>query len=103
MFCNLHIHNKKEKISNHRYYVGGEIDYTGEVIVLLYNHGNMEYNISVGDAIAQLILEKISTLDVVEITEMPKRKNNQRGDQGLGFKSTKQIITNTIEKAYQNY
>jgi len=46
---------------NHVRAVGVEVinaDYTGEIKVLLRDHGNTNYEYKAGDSIAQLILEK---------------------------------------------
>jgi dUTP pyrophosphatase len=50
--------------------IGGGVidcDYRGSCKVILFNHSNENYSIKRGDKIAQLILEKISTPDVIEI------------------------------------
>ena len=39
-------------------------DYRGEVGVVLFNHGDQDFEVKMGDRIAQLILEKIDTLPV---------------------------------------
>ena len=36
-------------------------DYRGEVGVVLFNHGDQDFQVKMGDGIAQLILEKIDT------------------------------------------
>ena len=56
-------------------------DYRGEVKVLLFNQGSEDVDIKEGDRVAQLILEKISTPDVIEVSELP---DTQRGDGGFG-------------------
>ena len=51
---------------------GGVIDadYTGEVKVILRNHGNTIYGFKAADRIAQLILETIQTPDAIEIDNL---------------------------------
>ena len=39
----------------------------GEVGVVLFNHGDQDFEVNMGDRIAQLILEKIDTLPVEEV------------------------------------
>ena len=39
-----------------------DADYHGEVGVVLFNHGDQDFEVKMGDRIAQLILEKIDTL-----------------------------------------
>src|SRR5665647_484398 len=58
---------------NHKIYVGaGVIDagYRGEICVVLFNHSNYDLEIKTGDLIAQLILEKISTPEILEVDEL---------------------------------
>ena len=38
-----------------------DLDYHGEVCVVLFNHGDGDFEVKMGDRIAQLILEKIDT------------------------------------------
>lgn len=61
----------------------GVIDacYTGEVLVLLFNHGDEDFNVSIGDRIAQLILESIVCPEVTEITKLV---STDRGAGGFG-------------------
>ncbi len=70
--------------ANHFIDVGaGVIDacYTGEVMVLLFNHGELDFKVSVGDRIAQLILESIVC---PEVTEVNKLVCTDRGAGGFG-------------------
>ena len=68
----------------HHIHVGAGIidaDYTGEVKVLL-NLGHKPFQVSSGDAIAQLILEKISIPVLHRVDTLPSMK---RGDRGCGL------------------
>lgn len=56
-------------------------DYRGNVGVVLFNHSNIAKHIQLGERIAQLIIEKISTPDVVEIDELD---DTERGEGGYG-------------------
>jgi dUTP pyrophosphatase len=57
-------------------------DFCGNVGVILFNHGQDDFHIKVGDRIAQLILEKIETdAIVVEVDELEK---SERGNGGFG-------------------
>ena len=56
-------------------------DYTAEYKVVMFNHGDKEYEYSKGDRIAQLVLEKISTPPVVEVVELYE---SARGEGGFG-------------------
>ena len=56
-------------------------DYTGEVKVVLFNHGHADFQVNKGDRIAQLILEKCDTPEVVEIGAV---EDTERGSKGFG-------------------
>ena len=56
-------------------------DYRGEVGVVLFNHGDQDFEVKMGDRIAQLILEKIDTLPVEEVQGLD---NTVRGSGGFG-------------------
>jgi len=45
-------------------------DYRGNVGVILFNHSSTDFKVSVGDRIAQLILERIAIADVVEVQQL---------------------------------
>ena len=45
-------------------------DYRGEVGVVLFNHGAEDLVVSVGDRVAQLVLEKIAFVDPTEVTSL---------------------------------
>jgi dUTP pyrophosphatase len=56
-------------------------DYTGEVKVVLFNHGHTDFQVNKGDRIAQLVLEKCDTPEVVEIGLL---EETERGSGGFG-------------------
>lgn len=56
-------------------------DYRGKVGVVLINHSEDVFYVKVGDRIAQLVLEKISTPDVQEIET---HSETARGEGGFG-------------------
>ena len=56
-------------------------DYTGEVKVVLFNHGHADFQVNKGDRIAQLVLEKCDTPEVVEIGLL---EETERGSGGFG-------------------
>eukprot|EP01091_Cochliopodium_minus_P008620 TRINITY_DN1984_c0_g3_i1.p1 TRINITY_DN1984_c0_g3~~TRINITY_DN1984_c0_g3_i1.p1 ORF type:complete len:149 (-),score=42.59 TRINITY_DN1984_c0_g3_i1:32-478(-) len=58
-----------------------DCDYRGNVGVVLFNHSNEDFEIKRGDRIAQLILEKISTPEVVEVEDLD---STERGEGGFG-------------------
>lgn len=62
-----------------------DIDYTGPVGVVLFNHGHEDFTVKTGDKIAQLILERISNPKVVETQEVG---TTARGASGFGSTGT---------------
>lgn len=59
-------------------------DYTGEVKVILMNHGDEEFVIRSGDRIAQLVLERCSTPLSYEIPMEREVQETERGANGFG-------------------
>jgi len=61
-------------------------DYRGELKVLLFNHSDDDFTVRVGDRIAQLVLERIYTPDVVVVTGLPQtsRGSGAFGSTGRG-------------------
>ena len=62
---------------------GGVIDadYTGEVNVILQNHGQADCLFNAGDRIAQLIIERIANSDAMEVDDL---KITEGGKTGFG-------------------
>ena len=58
-----------------------DCDYRGALGVVLFNHSADDFHIKPGDRIAQLIIEKISTPDVVEVDDLDE---TARGAGGFG-------------------
>jgi len=58
-------------------------DYTGEMRVILFNHTDNDFSIQVGDRIAQLIFERISTPEVKEVY-YDELSQTERGAGGFG-------------------
>ncbi|KAL7912121.1 dUTP diphosphatase [Trichoderma velutinum] len=58
-----------------------DADYRGPVKVLLFNHAETDYEIKEGDRIAQLVLERIVTPEVVEVEVL---EESVRGAGGFG-------------------
>ena len=61
-------------------------DYRGEVGVVLFNHGDQDFEVNMGDRIAQLILEKIDTPPVEEVQGLG---DTVRGVGGFGSTGVK--------------
>ena len=60
-------------------------DYTGEIKVALFNHGDTALNINIGDRIAQLILENFTISTVEEVFDIDE---TSRGNNGFGSTGT---------------
>ncbi|KAF8456255.1 deoxyuridine 5'-triphosphate nucleotidohydrolase [Terfezia claveryi] len=58
-----------------------DADYRGQVKILLFNHADVDFEVKEGDRVAQLILERIYTPEVVTVTELPA---SVRGAGGFG-------------------
>jgi dUTP pyrophosphatase len=58
-----------------------DADYRGEVKVLLFNHAEKDFEIRVGDRVAQLVLERIYTPEVQVVEEL---EESVRGAGGFG-------------------
>jgi dUTP pyrophosphatase len=56
-------------------------DYRGVVKVLLFNHGDEDYVVNVGDRIAQMIMERIVRPDFMEVNS---HEETNRGNNGFG-------------------
>jgi len=66
----------------------GVIDsgYRGEVGVILINHGRKDFKINFNDRIAQLIIQKVNT---IEWNEVENLSESQRGEGGFGHTGVK--------------
>jgi dUTP pyrophosphatase len=62
-----------------------DADYRGEVKVLLFNHGEVQFHVNVGDRIAQLICEKYEAPEVLLVTSLD---DTDRGEGGFGSTGT---------------
>ncbi|KAI0203823.1 deoxyuridine 5'-triphosphate nucleotidohydrolase [Astrocystis sublimbata] len=62
-----------------------DADYRGPVKVLLFNHSDVDFAVAEGDRIAQLIIERIYTPDVVEVAQL---EASVRGAGGFGSTGT---------------
>ncbi|KAI0970323.1 deoxyuridine 5'-triphosphate nucleotidohydrolase [Xylaria arbuscula] len=62
-----------------------DADYRGQVKILLFNHSDADYSIAEGDRIAQLVIERIYTPEVLEVAEL---EESVRGAGGFGSTGT---------------
>ncbi|KAJ6516193.1 dUTPase-like protein [Mycena sanguinolenta] len=58
-----------------------DADYRGVVFVLLFNHSDKDFQVEEGDRVAQLIIERIYTPDVLEVQDLDE---TLRGAGGFG-------------------
>ena len=73
-------------------------DFRGELMIVLANFGSTPFNISIGQRVAQLILEKISLLPVEEVKDLP---SSTRGTLGFGSSNPRPPVTgDTKETSY---
>lgn len=66
----------------------GTIDegYRGEVGVVLMNHSDVDFNVEKHMRIAQLVVQLVPTVNVVEVSALSE---TERGDQGFGSSGVK--------------
>ena len=68
-------------------------DYTGEVKVIIVNHGKNDCRIQPGNRMAQLIMEKIDTSDMMEVDDLEKTERAERrcGSTDMSPKRTRPV------------
>jgi len=61
----------------------GTIDsgYRGEVGVILINHGKSDFEVRAGDRIAQIVINKVESAEIVEVDDLD---DTERGTGGFG-------------------
>ena len=66
----------------------GTIDagYRGEIMVTLFNSSKEDFHISLGDRIAQLLIQQVSKADFVRVEKLPQ---SDRGESGYGSSGKK--------------
>ena len=47
-------------------------DYRGEIQIIIYNHGDTDFNINNGDRIAQMILSPVIKMELEETNDLPE-------------------------------
>lgn len=58
-----------------------DVGYTGSIVVKLYNNGDTDYHVSVGDKISQLVILPILTPHMACVDEL---EDTERGTGGFG-------------------
>ena len=71
-----------------------DADYRGNVGVVLFNFGPTDFEVSIGDRIAQLILEQISMVPAVQVEELTE---TERGVGGFGSTGVSKTLKNVKE------
>src|SRR5690554_2512956 len=61
-------------------------DYRGNIGVILFNHSDVPFEVTIGDRIAQLILEKISRPDVKLVDDLNESERQESGFGSTGLK-----------------
>ena len=66
----------------------GTIDagYRGEIMVTLFNSSNEDFHISVGDRIAQLLIQQVAKAEFIHVESLPQ---SDRGESGYGSSGKK--------------
>ena len=72
-----------------------DVDYRGEVGVVLFNHSDEDFEVKQGDSIDQLILENISTPQVKETTDLPSTVRGSPGFGSIGVKGASENRKNS--------
>ncbi|KAI2619345.1 dUTP diphosphatase [Hypomontagnella submonticulosa] len=62
-----------------------DADYRGPLKVLLFNHAEADFEVAAGDRVAQLVIERIYTPEVLEVAEL---EESVRGAGGFGSTGT---------------
>ena len=59
----------------------GVIDscYRGEIIVLLFNHSDTEFQIEPGDRIAQILIQKVERVQFIPVNELSETTRSEEG------------------------
>ena len=72
-----------------------DADYRGEVGVVLFNFGDEDFTVNVGDRVAQLVLEKICMADAVEVEELTETERGAGGFGSTGVSAQQTISVGT--------
>jgi dUTP pyrophosphatase len=56
-----------------------DAQYRGEVKVLLFNHSEKDFSIQAGDRIAQLLVQKVESINFLPVDELDDTSRNNNG------------------------
>ena len=73
-----------------------DFDYRGNVGVVLFNHADVDFTVSRGDRVAQLILERISMAPAVEVQELSDTTRGAGGFGSTGVATTATVATAAV-------
>jgi len=82
-----------------------DADYRCEVIVLLVNHRKLDYKVTIGERIAQLVVERIADQDWMEVDGLDEteRAGKGFGSTGTGLELKETQLTICFLQADSNY
>ena len=61
-----------------------DADYTGQIGVILINHGKDQFVIKEGDRIAQMVINKVEQLNWIPVDNLEALGETERGQKGFG-------------------
>lgn len=76
-----------------------DYDYRGPVSVILFNYSDTDFHIKEGDRIAQLILEKIATPEVLEVDSLDSTERGAGGFGSTGIKKRAEVVAVAVSTA----
>lgn len=76
-----------------------DADYRGQVKVLLFNHSDVDFAVNEGDRVAQLVLERIYTPEVLEVAELEESVRGAGGFGSTGGFGAAEISTVSLDGA----
>ncbi|KAK9324417.1 dUTPase-like protein [Lipomyces orientalis] len=82
-----------------------DADYRGPLKMLLFNQSNQDFQVHAGDRIAQMVIEKIITPEVVTVAELDETDRGANGfgsTGGFGDKQVNVVEDTVMEEAEQN-
>jgi len=75
-------------------------DYTGEVKVILRNHGQADCSFKAGDRIAQLIVENIADADAMKLDDLEANERGKRGFRSIDLSPKRSVMAKKKESQY---